>query len=88
MRLIHLQWFDHLLGAAFGLIRGWIIAAMLILLLTAFPVELVTVQKAKLAPSLLVSARILVSITPPSLKKRFLQGYSDLEKLWIESAKP
>ena len=88
VRLTHLQWFDRLLGAAFGLIRGWIIAAMLILLLTAFPVELVTVQKAKLAPSLLVSARILVSITPPSLKKRFLQGYSDLEKLWIESAKP
>ena len=88
VRLIHLQWFDHLLGAAFGLIRGWIIAAVLILLLTAFPVEIATVQKAQLAPYLLVSARTLVEITPPSLKKRFLKGYSDLEKLWIESAKP
>ena len=88
LRLTHLQWFDRLLGAAFGLIRGWIIAAMLILLLTAFPVELANVQKAQLAPYLLVSARILVLITPQSLKKRFLQGYSDLEKFWRDSTKP
>lgn len=84
VRVAHLQWFDRLLGAAFGLIRGWMIAAVLVLLLTAFPVELASVQKAKLAPHLLVSARILIVVTPQSLKNRFLEGYAEVEKLWRE----
>jgi membrane protein required for colicin V production len=82
--LAQLRWFDRLLGAAFGLIRGWMIAAVLVLLLTAFPVELANVQEAQLAPYLLVSARVLVVVTPQSLKDRFLEGYEEVERLWRE----
>lgn len=84
VRVAHLQWFDRLLGSAFGLIRGWMIAAVLVLLLTAFPVKLASVQEAKLAPYLLVSARVLVVVTPQSLKDRFLEGYAEIERLWRE----
>lgn len=88
VRLAHLQWFDRLLGAAFGLIRGWMIAAVLVLLLTAFPVQLASVQEARLAPFLLVSARVLVLITPRTLKDRFMEGYGEVERLWREQSEP
>jgi len=84
LRIAHLQWFDRLLGAAFGLVRGWMIAAILILLLTAFPVEITSVEEAQLAPYLLVSARALIIITPHSLRERFLEGYKKVERLWRE----
>ena len=88
VRLAHLQWFDRLLGAAFGLIRGWLIASVLVLLLTAFPVKLASVQEARLAPFLLVSARVLVLVTPQSLKDRFMEGYGEVERLWREQSEP
>lgn len=88
VRLAHLQWFDRLLGAAFGLIRGWLIAAVLVLLLTAFPVKSASVQEARLAPFLLVSARVLILVTPQSLKDRFMEGYGEVERLWREQSEP
>lgn len=88
VRLAHLQWFDRLLGAAFGLIRGWMIAAVLVLLLTAFPVKLASIQEARLAPFLLVSARALILVTPQSLKDRFMEGYGEVERFWREQSEP
>lgn len=88
VRLAHLQWFDRLLGAAFGLIRGWMIASVLVLLLTAFPVKLARIQEARLAPFLLVSARVLILVTPQSLKDRFMEGYGEVERLWREQSEP
>ena len=88
VRLAHLQWFDRLLGAAFGLIRGWMIAAVLVLILTAFPVRLASIQEARLAPFLLVSARVLIVLTPQALKDRFMEGYGEVERLWREESGP
>lgn len=88
VRVAHLQWFDRLLGAAFGLIRGWMIAAVMVLLLTAFPVKLASIQEARLAPFLLVSARVLILVTPESLRDRFMEGYGEVERLWREQSEP
>ncbi len=88
VRLAHLQWFDRVLGAAFGLLRGWLIAAVLVLLLTAFPIKLASIQEARLAPFLLVSARVLILITPQTLKDKFMEGYGEVERLWREQSEP
>ena len=88
MGLAQLRWFDRLLGAAFGLIRGWMIAAVLVLALTAFPVKLASIGEARLAPFLLVSARALVQVTPQSLKDRFMEGYGEVERLLREQPEP
>ena len=88
VRVAHLQWFDRLLGAAFGLIRGWMIAAVLVLLLTAFPVKLASIREARLAPFFLVSARVLILVTPRSLKEKFMEGYGEVERLWREQSEP
>jgi len=88
VKLAHLQWFDRLLGGAFGLLRGWMIAAVVVLLLTAFPVKLASIQEARLAPFLLVSARVLVLVTPRTFKDRFMEGYGKVERIWREQSEP
>ena len=55
--------------------------------LTAFPVQIETVQKATLGPYLLLSARVLVVITPAPLKEQFLEGYDKVRSLWEKAAK-
>jgi membrane protein required for colicin V production len=66
--------------------RGWIIGSVLFLILTAFPVQIEKVKEARLAPYLLVGARVLVTVTPSSLKAKFLDGYDRVQKLWEREA--
>jgi membrane protein required for colicin V production len=86
IKITSLQWFDRLLGAAFGLIRGWLVGAVLFLMLTAFPVKLVSIEKAQFAPYLLAGARVLAIFTPKELKAKFLEGYRKVESLWIQAS--
>ncbi|HET6962063.1 MAG TPA: CvpA family protein [Terriglobia bacterium] len=87
LRVVDLQWFDRLLGAAFGLARGWLVGSVIFLGLTAFPVQIEVVQHATLGPHLLMSARVLAVITPAPLKEQFLEGYDKVRSLWEKAAK-
>lgn len=87
LRIIDLQWFDRLLGAGFGFLRGWLVGSVIFLGLTAFPVQIDAVQQAALGPYMLLSARALVVVTPAPLKRQFLDGYEKVRKLWEEAAK-
>jgi membrane protein required for colicin V production len=84
MKLASLQWFDRLLGAAFGFIRGWVIGAVILLGLTAFDVQVDRVRTSQLAPWFLKSARVLAVATPYELKAKFLVGYRAVERWWQE----
>ena len=59
MKFAHLQWFDRILGAAFGLVRGWVFASVLLLGLTAFNVQTERVRSSDLAPYFLPGSRVL-----------------------------
>ena len=87
LRVVDLQWFDRLLGVAFGLARGWLVGSVIFLGLTAFPVQIEVVQHATLGPYLLMSARVLAVITPAPLKEQFLEGYDKVRSLWEKAAK-
>ena len=87
LRVVDLQWFDRLLGAAFGLARGWLVGSIIFLGLTAFPVQIETVEQATLGPYLVLTARVLVVMTPASLKEQFLEGYDQVRSLWEKAAK-
>ena len=52
-----LKWVDRLLGGVFGLIRGWVIASILVLALIAFPIRDNLISHSVLAPYLLAGAR-------------------------------
>ena len=77
-----LGWLDHLLGAAFGLLRGWLICSVVYLALTAFPVKLEAVQRASFAPALLEGTRAISYLTSPELRERFVEGYTAIKQVW------
>src|SRR5205085_11717371 len=78
----HLGWLDTGLGAAFGLLRGWLICSVIYLALTAFPVKLEAVERAIFAPLLLEGTRVIAYMTSRDLRQRFLDGYAMVRELW------
>ncbi|MDT4895792.1 MAG: rane protein required for colicin production [Acidobacteriota bacterium] len=75
---VRLEWFDRVLGGAFGLLRGWAVCSILYLALTAFPVSLSSVEEARTAPILAQGAKLLGVFTSQEVRTRFYKGYSDL----------
>jgi membrane protein required for colicin V production len=73
-----LQWFDRVLGAGFGLVRGVAVCSVVYLALTAFPVRLEAVAKARTGPALAEGARLLSLCTSSEVRARFLTQYQHL----------
>jgi len=84
VKFAKLEWADRLLGAAFGLIRGWVIGAVLLLGLTAFEVQTERLKNSELAPYFLPGSRVIAVLTPYELKAKFLVGYRVMERWWRE----
>ena len=77
-----LDWLDHLLGAGFGLVRGWLVCSVVYLALTAFPIRLEAVERATFAPALLEGTRVIAYLTSRDVRQRFLDGYATIQGLW------
>ena len=84
VKFAKVQWFDRLLGAAFGFIRGWILGSVVFLVLTSFDLQSERIRDSQLAPYYLPGARIIALATPNDLKTRFMDGYRLVEKWWRE----
>ena len=84
IKFAKIQWFDRLLGAAFGFIRGWILGSIVFLALTSFDLQSERVRSSQLAPYYLPGARIIALATPHDLKTRFMDGYRVVENWWRE----
>lgn len=78
MRRVRLEWFDRVLGGAFGLLRGLAVCSVMYLALTAFPVRIEAVEKAETAPVLAEGARLMALFTSQDLRTRFLKEYMGL----------
>ncbi len=74
VRGVGLRWFDRLLGSVFGLVRGVIFSAVIVLALAAFAPQW-GLQQSRIAPFLLVTSRALVWVAPASLRQRFWDGW-------------
>ena len=82
LKRARLGWVDHLLGGAFGLLRGWLICSIIYLALTAFPAKPEAVQQATFGPALLDGTRIIAYLTSRELRERFFIGYQTVKQLW------
>jgi len=78
LRRARLEWFDRALGAVFGLLRGVAVCSVVYLALTAFPVRLESVERARTAPALAEGARLLALCTSNDIRARFLAEYQHL----------
>jgi membrane protein required for colicin V production len=78
LRRAKLEWFDRALGACFGLARGVAVCSVIYLALTAFPVRLESVTRARTGPALAQGARLLALCTSGEVRARFLAQYNHL----------
>jgi membrane protein required for colicin V production len=87
LRTIGLSFVDRLLGAAFGLLRGLVIAIALLTAYMAFgpEVDSKTVSDSllhsRIAPYVLDASRAFVAIAPMELKAGFLRQYALVKSL-------
>lgn len=79
-----LGWLDRLIGGAFGLLRGVVVAAVLILVLMAFSQKPppTSIVQSRVAPYIVDAASVLASIAPKSFKDGFQASYDRVKKAW------
>lgn len=80
-----LRWFDRLLGGAFGLVRGMLAAAAVLLAIITFsplPGTARTVAESKLAPWVLHGARVAASAAPQDFQDAFRDGFDRVRAVW------
>jgi membrane protein required for colicin V production len=87
LQFVDLQWIDRFLGLAFGLLRGCLISSILFMVLTTFPFQIESIEKAKFAPYLLMGARVISVLTPSSIKTKFFDEYQKIKQIWQEEIK-
>jgi membrane protein required for colicin V production len=75
-----LSWFDRLLGLLFGLIRGVIMDAVVIMAMLAFGIEVEVVRTSRLTPSVIRESRTMAALMPPDLRREFNAGLEDLKR--------
>src|SRR5579872_5773238 len=84
-----LSWFDRLLGGAFGVVRGFIVAVALVTVLMAFapsppPPSIID---SKLLPTLAGASDFFTAMTPHEIKDAFRDAREKAEKTWSEHAR-
>jgi membrane protein required for colicin V production len=73
-----MRWADRLMGAAFGLVRGIAIAAVLVLAFATFYPDSRTVSGSALGRQLLGVARVASWLAPAELRERFHLGAAQM----------
>jgi len=80
MKEAGLRWFDRILGGAFGVLRGGLTVAVLLLGFTTFNPQSNLLEGSRLAPYFLVVARGASWLAPSDLRARFRQGADAITK--------
>jgi len=83
LNIASLGWFDRLCGAAFGGVKGILIASVLLFALTTFlPGGTPLIKTSHLAPHVAVITEGIVKIIPQNMKQRFGEKYKDVKREW------
>lgn len=80
LKEVGLRWFDRILGAAFGLVRGCLTAAVVLLGFTTFNPQSSWLEGSQLAPYFLVVAHGASWLAPSDVRARFRQGADAITK--------
>jgi membrane protein required for colicin V production len=93
LKVTGLSFFDRLLGAVFGIVRGVLMASALVMALLAFapgarantPPD--SVANSRLAPLVIGAARIFVAAAPREMKDGFHKSYDQVQSYWENALK-
>ncbi len=81
-----LSWLDRLLGGAFGLVRGALIAVIMIAVLLAFTPKPMPnwMVKSQALPYAMEASNAIASLAPNNIKSAFRESMLELRRLWNE----
>jgi membrane protein required for colicin V production len=87
IRTADLTWLDRLMGAAFGVVRGVLLATVVIWGLMAFPPAPPkhVLSTSRLAPCVMEAARRVAEASPEEVRRSFRQSYRELNKVLPEN---
>ncbi|MGA2982907.1 MAG: CvpA family protein [Terriglobia bacterium] len=80
-----IQWFDRFLGGIFGLVRGVLVDAILLMALMAFAIKPDAVRQSALAPYVTTGARLIAFVMPGSLRAQFHLGFEKFREALSQS---
>jgi len=87
-----IQWFDRFLGGIFGLVRGILVDAILLMAMLAFAIKPDAVRQSALAPYVTTGTRVIALVMPENLRAQFHLGFEKFREALIQndkgSAKP
>jgi membrane protein required for colicin V production len=92
IRTAGLSFFDRLLGAAFGLVRGLLIAMAVLTAFMAFGPQVdsntvsASMLNSRIAPYVLEASRVIVAAAPMELKSSFRRQYEQVKSSLEKSA--
>jgi len=73
-----IQWFDRFLGGIFGLVRGFLVDAILLLAMVAFAIKPDAVRRSTLAPYVTTCTRVVALAMPGNLRAQFQAGFDKI----------
>ncbi len=76
-----LRWADRLLGGAFGLVRGWLLAVVLVMALAAFAPGSSWLAESEFSPYLLAVGRAAIWVAPSDVRQKFRSGLRAMQDL-------
>jgi membrane protein required for colicin V production len=84
-----LSWLDRLLGGAFGVVRGWLIAVAFIAVLMAFTPKPTPnwMVNSKVLPYAIDASNVCAALAPNAIKEAFRESMNDMRKIWDEQLK-
>jgi membrane protein required for colicin V production len=85
LKSIGLSFFDRLLGAVFGLVRGVLVGIGIVLTMVAFIPGDAVVQS-RVAPYLIEVSHLVAKAAPPELKENFQRQYERVKDSWHAQA--
>jgi membrane protein required for colicin V production len=88
LKVTGLSFFDHVLGAGFGALRGALIAIGLVMGVMAFsrgerPPD--AIVESRMAPYVVEVARAVTSVAPHDLKEGFHRTYEQVKSAWSDA---
>ncbi|MEK7403841.1 MAG: CvpA family protein [Acidobacteriota bacterium] len=87
LKWAQLSWLDRLAGGGFGLLRGALVGAAIVLAIMAFapkpPPQ--SVANSRLAPYVVEAGDVLVAAAPFEVKQGFRRSYERIQQLWKET---
>jgi len=88
LRVTGLSFFDHILGAGFGVLRAALISVVLISGLLAFShggAPPASVEQSRLAPYLVGAANMAADMAPHEFKEGFRKAYGQVKQTWANT---